>query len=71
MLHQKTDGIAAFTTTKTFIDLFGRRHSERWSSFIMKRAKTEIVGTPLFQFHKTADHINNINAAQYLLYRIL
>ena len=71
MLHQKTDGVAAFTTTKTFIYFFCGRNSEGRGSFVMKRAEAKIIGTPLFQFYKTTNHINNINAAQYLLYSIL
>ena len=37
----------------------------------MKRAKAKITGASLFQFYKPANHINNINAAKYLLYGIL
>ena len=37
----------------------------------MKRAEAEVIGAPLFQFYKTTNHINNINAAKYLLYGIL
>ena len=37
----------------------------------MKRAEAEIISATLFQFYKTADHINNIDAAENLLYRIL
>lgn len=71
MLHQKADGIAAFATTKTFINFFGRRNRERRSPFVMKRAETKVISASFFQFHKAADHINNIDATENLLYGIL
>jgi hypothetical protein len=37
----------------------------------MKRAEPEVIGAAFFKFHEASDHINNINAAEYLLYRIL
>ena len=37
----------------------------------MKRAEAEVIGAAFFQFYKTTDHIDNINAAQYLLYGVL
>ena len=37
----------------------------------MKRAEAEIISAAFFQLYKTTDHINNINAAEDLLYGIL
>jgi len=37
----------------------------------MKRAEAQVVCSPLFQFYESANHINNINAVEYLLYSIL
>lgn len=36
----------------------------------MKRAESQVIGTSFFQFHKTADDIDNIDSAKYLLYGI-
>lgn len=37
----------------------------------MKRAKAEITAASFLQFHKTAYNLNNIDAAENLLYGIL
>src|SRR4051812_2728007 len=37
----------------------------------MKRAKTEVIGTALLQFHEVSDHINNVDPRKDLLYRRL
>ena len=71
MLHDEADGIAAFATTKTFINLFAWRYRKRRGFFIVKRAQAQVAGTPFFQFYKLADNINNIDATEYLLYGIL
>jgi hypothetical protein len=34
----------------------------------VKRTKAEVVGAPLFQFHKSADDFGDVNPAKYLLY---
>lgn len=34
----------------------------------MKRAEAKVVRTPFFQLHETANNINDVEAAQYLLY---
>ena len=62
---------AGFSTAETFINFLGRRNGERWSFFIVKRAEAQVVSASFLQFHKTAHDINNINAAQDLLYRLL
>lgn len=71
MFHQKRNGISAFAATKAFENFFGRRNGERWSFFVMKRTKSEVVGAPFFQANKTANDFNNINAGKNLLYGIL
>ncbi len=68
MLHQKADGVAAASASEAFEDLLGRGYGERRGFFIMKRTKTEVIGAPFFQFHKTADNFRNVNAAEDLLY---
>jgi len=68
MLHHEADGISAAAATKTFVNLFGRRNGKRRSLFVMKRTETKIISAPFFKLYKTADHINNIEAAQNLLY---
>ena len=37
----------------------------------MKRAEAQVIGAPFLQFHKTANHFNNIGAVENLLYGIL
>ena len=37
----------------------------------MKRAEAEVAGTSLFQLYEFSYHINNVDAAKYLLYGIL
>ena len=37
----------------------------------MKRTKPEITGASFFQFHKTTNDLNDIDAAENLLYGIL
>ena len=71
MLHQEADGIAALAATKTLVNLLGRRHREGGGLLVVKRAQTQVAGTPFFQFYKLADNINNIDATEYLLYGIL
>ena len=71
MLHYEADAIAAFTATKTFIDLLAWRHGKGRSFFIVKRAEAKVVGTSFFQLNEITHHINNIDAAEYLLYGIL
>ena len=71
MLHDEADGIAAFATAEAFINFFGWGNGKRRRFFIMKRAESEVAGAPLFQLHKPADHIHNVDAAEYLLYGIL
>jgi hypothetical protein len=71
VLHQEADGISTAPASKTFIYFFCRRYRERRRFFIVKRAESEIVGTPFFQLHKTADDFRDINAAENLLYGLL
>ena len=71
MLHDEADSVAAFAATETLIDFFGGRNGKGWRLFIMKRTQAEVAGAPFFQFYKLSDYINDIDAAQYLLYGIL
>jgi hypothetical protein len=71
MLHQKTDGVAAAAAAKTFLNFLGWRYGKRGSLFIVKGAQAKMISASFFQFYKTPDHINNIKAAEYLLYGIL
>jgi hypothetical protein len=71
MVHQKTDGVAAAATTKTFIDLLGRGNGKRGRFFVVKRAETEVIGTSFFEFDEAADDIDDIDPALYLLYGLL
>lgn len=68
MFHHKADGIPATAATKAFVYFFGRRNCEGGGLFIVKRAKSQVISSPSFQFYKGAYHVNNIQAAQYLLY---
>ena len=71
MLHQKSNGVAALSATKTFVNFFYRGNSERRAFFIVKGAKAEVVGPSFFELYKRTDDINDINAALYLLYGLL
>jgi len=71
MFHQKTDGIATAAATKAFIDFFGRGNSEGRSFFIMKRAEPKVIGASAFELYEAANHIYNVQSAEYLLYRCL
>ena len=71
MLHNEADGIAAFATTKTFINFLTRRYGKRRSFFIVKRTKAKVAGTSFFQFYKLANDVHNIDATEDLLYGIL
>ena len=37
----------------------------------MKRAKTQVIRAPSFQFDEVANHVNDVEAAKNLLYGIL
>ena len=37
----------------------------------MKRAEAEVTGAPLFQLYEFTHHLNNVDAAKYLLYGVL
>lgn len=71
MFHQEADGVAAFSTAKTFIDLFGWRYRKRWRFLVMKRTLAKIIYTTLLQTHKAADDLYNIDARKDLLYGLL
>jgi hypothetical protein len=47
MLHQKSDGITAFATTKTLIDFLGWGNSKRRGLLVMEGAIAQIIGTSL------------------------
>ncbi len=71
MLHQKTDGVSAFATAKTFENFFGGRHRKRRCLFIVKRTVAQIIGTPFFEFDKAPHDIDDIDSALNLLYGFL
>ena len=63
MLHDKADRVAGFTATKTFIQFFGGGDGERGGLLIMKRAKPQVIGAPLFELDEAADDLDNIDPA--------
>jgi hypothetical protein len=71
VLHQESDRISAAAATKTFVDFFGRTYRKRRRLFIMKRTKPKVIGAPFLEFNETTDHIDDIDAAKNLLYRML
>ena len=71
MLHQETHGIAAASATKTFIQFFRGRYGKRGGLFVVKRAKSQVIGTPFFQFYEFAHHIMDVDFIQDLLYGLL
>ena len=71
MLHEKADGIATFTTTETFIDLFGRGDGEGGGFFIVEWTKPQVIDTPFFEFYETAYNLHYVDPAEYLLYGLL
>ena len=68
MLHQKADGITASAAAKALKDFLGWRYSEGRRFFIVKRTKSEVVGSPLFEFHKATYDFRDVNSAEDLLY---
>ena len=68
MLHQEADAVATAAASKALIDFFRRRNGEGWCFFIVKWAEAKVIDPPLFQCYKTANDVNDINAAKYLLY---
>jgi len=71
MLHQETDGIATASATEAFINFLCGRNRERGCLFIMKGTKAQVIGSPLFQFHKSTNNLRDIDATEYLLYGLL
>lgn len=71
MLHQKTDGIPTSSTTKTFVNFFGRRNRKGRRLFSVKWTQAEVIGTALFKFNELADDLNYIDPALNLLYGLL
>jgi len=47
VLHQKCDGIATLTTSKTFINFFGWGDGKRRRFFVVERAVTDIISASL------------------------
>ena len=70
MFHQEADRIPAFAATEAFIQFFGRRDRKGWGFFIVKRAETDVVASPFFQFYKPANDLDNIEPVEDLLYGI-
>jgi hypothetical protein len=71
MFHQEAYGVAAFTATKAFINLFAWRNCERWRFFIVEGALSDVVNAPFFQSYKPANNFDDIYPRQYLLYGLL
>jgi hypothetical protein len=71
MLHEEADGIAAAPATEAFVYFLGRGNGEGRRFFVVKRAEAKIVGAALFQLHKPADDLRNVNTAEDLLYGLL
>lgn len=70
MFHKERDGISAFPTAKTFINLLGRGYRKGWAFFIVKWTETEIIGAPFLQFHKISHYIDDIDPGSDLLYGV-
>ena len=62
VLHQETDGGAVRATTEAMIKLLGRADRKRRAFLVMERAQTHKIGAALLQLHKTADHLDNVDA---------
>ena len=59
VLHEETDGCAAFPAHKAVTDVLGRRHNERRVAVVVERAKSFVVDAAFAQRHKLAHHVNN------------
>ena len=70
MVHEKADGIAAFATAKTFVDLLDGRDGEGRRFFIVKRAKAQVIDASFLKLYKATYYFNDVNAALNLLYRL-
>ena len=68
MFHDKADRVAAAAASETFVDLFRRGDRKRGRLLIMKRTEAKVIGASFLQLDKTADHIDNVKPAKYLLY---
>jgi hypothetical protein len=71
MFHDEADRIATPAASKTFIQFLGGRYREGGGLFIMKGAEAQVIRTPSFQFDEVAYHIDDVEAAEDLLYGIL
>lgn len=67
VLHQKRDGAAVLTTTKTVIELFGGTDSKGRRLFLVERAKAKQVGTALSKLYVASNHVDDVDAGQQLL----
>ena len=68
MFNQESDGGTISPATETVIKLFYGTDGETGRFFSMKRAQTEKVCTRLFQLNVIADHLDDINPVQQILY---
>ena len=60
MLHEEFHRVAAFSATEAFADLFGGRHHERRSLFVVERTKTFEVGAGLAEADEFAHNLYDV-----------
>ena len=60
VLHEKFHRVATFPAAEAFADLFGRRHHERRSLFVVERAKTFEVGAGLAEADEFAHNLYDV-----------
>ena len=71
MVHDKTQSAATGATTKAVVELLIRADSKRRGLLFMKGAASGVIATCLFQFDPLVDHINDINAGEQVINKIL
>ena len=67
MLHEKANGVPAFSTAKAVEKLLRWTHAERGRLFAMKRAQPHEVGSRLAQWHIAANHLDHVDAREKFL----
>ena len=67
MLHDKADGVATFSTTKTMTDISGRSDIKRRRALIVEWAQSFVVGPTLTECYKLRYHINDIRGIHDLI----
>ena len=71
MLHEETDGVATAAAAEALVDLFGRRYREGRGLLIVERAEAKVVGAPFLELDEAADDLDDVDAAEDLLYGVL